>query len=331
MVAVSGVGVYGWPLTSAGHTMTVIFESILPVFLLVFLGVCLKRFRRIDLNLWEGLEQLGYFVLFPALLFSTLATADFSGLRTDSTALATIGSISLMCACLLTLWPLLRERGVSAASFTSVFQTATRLNGFMALAIAQKLYGPIGLTLTALVMTLVIIPINFYNIGVLVWFNGGPRGLRFFTIRIITNPLIMASFAGILLNMLGIRVYAPVMTTIDMLGHASLSLGLVMVGAGLKVSDALKPRPVAVLAVFLKLIVMPIFMVSASYLLGMRGPGLSVIALGAAVPTAMNGYLLAKQMGGDAPLYAAVATIQTVVSFFTIPLVLVIADYVAGG
>lgn len=42
----------------------------------------------------------------------------------------------------------------------------------MALAIAQKLYGPIGLTLTALVMTLVIIPINLYNIGVLVWFGG---------------------------------------------------------------------------------------------------------------------------------------------------------------
>ncbi|MDQ0320328.1 putative permease [Pararhizobium capsulatum DSM 1112] len=311
--------------------MTVIFESILPIFLLVFLGVCLKRYRRIDLSLWEGLEQLGYFVLFPALLFSTLATADFSGMRTDSTAVATIGSITLMSACLLGLWPIMRQRGVSAATFTSVFQTATRWNGFMALAIAQKLYGPIGLTLTALVMTLIIIPINLYNVGVLVWFNGGPRGLRFFTIKIITNPLIVASVAGIVLNLFGGAVYAPVMTAIEMLAAASLSLGLVMVGAGLKVSDALKPRPVAVIAVFLKLIAMPIFMVSASYLLGMRGPSLSVIALGASVPTAMNGYLLAKQMGGDAPLYAAVATIQTVVSFFTIPLVLVIADYVAGG
>lgn len=53
--------------------------------------------------------------------------------------------------------------------------------------------------------------------------------------------------------------------------------------------------------------------------------------MGAAVPTAMNGYLLAKQMGGDAELYASVATIQTAASFLTIPLVLFVTGYVAAG
>ncbi|MBP1860929.1 AEC family transporter [Rhizobium herbae] len=311
--------------------MTIIFESILPIFLLVSLGVWLKRSPLIDLTLWEGLEQLGYYVLFPALLFSTLATANFAGMKPDATALATIGSITLMSVALLSLWPVLRARHVSSASFTSIFQTATRWNGFMALAIAQKLYGPIGLSLTALVMTLVIIPINLYNIGVLIGFNGGPKGLRFFAFKIATNPLIVASVLGIALNYLGIAVYGPVLSAIEMLASASLSLGLVMVGAGLKVSDALKPSLVALLAVFLKLIIMPVFMVGTSYLLGIRGDALLVIALGASVPTAMNGYLLAKQMGGDAPLYAAVATIQTVASFFSIPLVLTVTGYIAAG
>jgi len=311
--------------------MTIIFESILPIFLLVLLGVWLKRSPLIDLTLWEGLEQLGYFILFPALLFSTLATADFAGMQADATAVATIGSITLMSACLLALWPVLRARNVSASAFTSVFQTATRWNGFMALAIAQKLYGPIGLSLTALVMTLVIIPINLYNVGVLVWFGGGSRGFKFFAFKIATNPLIVASVLGILLNLFGIRVYGPVLSAVEMLASASLSLGLVMVGAGLKVSDALKPSLTALFAVFLKLVMMPVFMVGASYLLGIRGDALLVIALGASVPTAMNGYLLAKQMGGDAPLYAAVATVQTLVSFFTIPLLLTVTGYIAAG
>ncbi len=311
--------------------MTIIFESILPVFLLVSLGVWLKRSPLVDNTLWEGLEQLGYYILFPALLFSTLATADFAGMKTDATALATIGSVTLMSGALLLLWPLLRARHVSSAAFTSIFQTATRWNGFMALAIAQKLYGPLGLSLTALVMTLVIIPINLYNIGVLIGFNGGPKGLRFFAFKIATNPLIIASVLGILLNFFQVPVYGPVLTAVEMLASASLSLGLVMVGAGLKVSDALRPSLVALLAVFLKLIVMPVFMVGTATLLGIRGDALMVIALGASVPTAMNGYLLAKQMGGDAPLYAAVATIQTVVSFFTIPLVLTVTGYIAAG
>ncbi|AWI56733.1 AEC family transporter [Sinorhizobium fredii] len=311
--------------------MTAIFESILPVFLLVLLGVWLRRSRLVDQGLWVGLEQFGYYFLFPALLFSTLAKADFTGMEADATAVAAIGSVTLMSIALLLTWPLLRGNGISGATFTSIFQTATRWNAFIALAVAEKLYGAIGLSLTALVMTLIIIPINFYNVAVLVWFGGGGRGVGFFFLKIVTNPLIIASALGILFNLTGIELYEPVMTAIDMLATASLSLGLVLVGAGLRIADALKPTGAAMLAVALKLIVMPIFMVSASALLGISGDALLVIALGAAVPTAMNGYLLAKQLGGDAELYAAVATVQTAVSFFTIPLVLSVTRYVAAG
>ncbi|MQW86086.1 AEC family transporter [Sinorhizobium saheli] len=311
--------------------MTAIFESILPIFLLVLLGVWLRRSKLVDQGLWVGLEQFGYYLLFPALLFSTLAKADFTGMKSDATAIATIGSVTLMSISLLLIWPLLRRSGVSGATFTSIFQTATRWNAFIALAIAEKLHGALGLSLTALVMTLIIIPINFYNVAVLVWFSGGSRGVGFFFLKIATNPLIISSVLGILFNLAGIALYAPVMTAIDMLATASLSLGLVLVGAGLKIADALKPSASALLAVALKLIVMPVFMVGASALLGIRGDALTVIALGAAVPTAMNGYLLAKQMGGDAELYAAIATVQTAVSFFTIPLVVFVTGYVAAG
>ena len=311
--------------------MTAIFESILPIFLLVLVGVWLRRSKLVDQGLWVGLEQFGYYLLFPALLFSTLAKADFTGMKSDATAIATIGSVTLMSISLLLIWPLLRRSGVSGATFTSIFQTATRWNAFIALAIAEKLHGALGLSLTALVMTLIIIPINFYNVAVLVWFSGGSRGVGFFFLKIATNPLIISSVLGILFNLAGIALYAPVMTAIDMLATASLSLGLVLVGAGLKIADALKPSAPALLAVALKLIVMPVFMVGASALLGIRGDALTVIALGAAVPTAMNGYLLAKQMGGDAELYAAIATVQTAVSFFTIPLVVSVTSYVAAG
>ena len=311
--------------------MTAIFESILPIFLLVLLGVWLRRSKLVDQGLWVGLEQFGYYLLFPALLFSTLAKADFTGMKSDATAIATIGSVTLMSVSLLLIWPLLRRSGISGATFTSIFQTATRWNAFIALAIAEKLHGALGLSLTALVMTLIIIPINFYNVAVLVWFSGGSRGVGFFFVKIATNPLIISSVLGILFNLAGIALYAPLMTAIDMLATASLSLGLVLVGAGLKIADALKPSAPALLAVALKLIVMPVFMVGASALLGIRGDALTVIALGAAVPTAMNGYLLAKQMGGDAELYAAIATVQTAVSFFTIPLVVSVTSYVAAG
>ena len=67
------------------------------------------------------------------------------------------------------------------------------------------------------------------------------------------------------------------------------------------------------------------------WMLGVRGESLIILAMCGSVPTAMNGYLLARQMGGDAPLYATIATLQTAASFFTIPLVIYVATYIASG
>ena len=311
--------------------MLAIFESILPVFLLVVLGALLKRWRLIDRDMWNGLEQLGFFVLFPCLLFTTLAKAEFSGIAAGSVAIGSIGSLTFIALVLGLAWPLFRAGGVSPASFTSVYQTSTRWNAFIALAIAEKLYGPQSLALVALVATLIIIPINLYNIGVLVWFGGGARSLKTFAQKIVTNPMIIGSVLGVAINLMGITIYAPFMQAAELVADTSLSLGLIMVGAGLKLADALKPRPLALLPVVLKLVFMPLVMTGAAYALGMRGELLLTIAMGASVPTAMNGYVLAKQMGGDAPLYAAVATLQTIASFFTIPMVLAATAYLAGG
>ena len=311
--------------------MLAIFESILPVFLLVVLGALLKRWRQIDRDMWNGLEQLGFFVLFPCLLFTTLANAEFSGIAAGDIAIGSIGSVTFIALLLALAWPLFRAAQVSGASYTSVFQTSTRWNAFIALAIGEKLYGPDSLALVALVATLIIIPLNFYNIAVLVWFGGGTRSLKTFAQKIATNPMIIGSVLGVLVNLSGITIYAPLMQTAEFVADTSLSLGLIMVGAGLKLADALRPRPLALLPVVLKLVFMPLVMTGAAYALGMRGEQLLTIAMGASVPTAMNGYVLAKQMGGDAPLYAAVATLQTIASFFTIPMVLAATAYLAGG
>lgn len=85
------------------------------------------------------------------------------------------------------------------------------------------------------------------------------------------HPLIISSALGILFNLTGIELYEPVMTAVDMLASASLGLGLILVGAGLKIADALNPSIPVLFAVVLKLIVMPVFMVGSSALLGIRG------------------------------------------------------------
>ena len=311
--------------------MIPIFESILPIFLIVLLGVALRRAPFIDQSVWPGLETIGYYVLFPALLFLTLAKADFAGLELGTVAAVAMIAVSVMTALLIALHPLARARGMSDARFTSVFQTSTRWNSFIALAIAERLAGASGLTLVALVMAVIIIPVNLVNVAMLVWYGSGARDLRTLAKRIVGNPLVLSCLAGVGFSALHLGLYPPLEQAISLIARSSLGLGLVMVGAGLRLSDALRPGPAVIVPVGLKLVFFPVLMVGLALSFGLGGETLIILALCAAVPTAMNGYLLARQMGGDAPLYAAVTTVQTVAAFVTIPAVMWAAGLLAGA
>ena len=241
--------------------MPAIFESILPIFLLVVFGAGLKRSSFIDAGLWSGLEQLGYFVLFPALLFQTLYKANFTGLAIETVALAALLSIALMSVLLLALWPALCRSGVSRAAFTTVFQTSSRWNAFIALAIGQKIAGSDGLALVALVMAVIVVPINFINVGMLVWFSHSERNWATLTRRIVTNPLILGCLAGLAMRLAPVQLYGPADAAVELLARSALGLGLIMVGAGLRLQDALKPSGTVVLPIALKLLVLPAVMV----------------------------------------------------------------------
>ena len=311
--------------------MLPIFESILPIFLIVLLGVVLKRLPIVDRNVWHGLEEVGYYVLFPAILFLTLYRTDFGELELTEVAIGTLGAVALMFVLMLALWPVMRRAGVSGAPYSTIFQTTTRWNGFVALAIADKLYGDAGLALTALVMALVIIPINFGNVVMMIWFVNPDRNLKTLVTRLVTNPLILSSAAGILCRYFDVPIYEPIEQAVDLVASAALGMGMLIVGAGLRIRDTVRPRPIAILPVVLKLLLFPALLVGMSWMVGARGETLLILATIGAVPTAMNGYLLARQMGGDAPLYATIATLQTAAAFFTIPLVIYITAYVASG
>jgi predicted permease len=233
-------------------------------------------------------------------------------------------------ALLLAVYPLARAHGISDASYSSVFQTSSRWNGFIALAIAEKLAGVEGLALVALVMAVIVIPLNLINVAMMVWFGTGTRSFGLLARRIIGNPLILGCLGGILVGALPFGIYPPMEQAIDLVARSALGLGLVMIGAGLMVTDALRPTPALILPVVLKLLVFPVIMIGLALGFGLGGETLIILALCAAVPTAMNGFVLARQMGGDAPLYAAVAMLQTIASFLTIPAVLWVAGQLAG-
>ena len=311
--------------------MLVTFQSIIPVFVAIFVGNGLRRIDILPDEFWSGLEKLCFFLLYPSLIFVTINRADFSELSFGKIIIALSIAIALMIILTLSLWPAFKRLNVSAPTFSSIFQSSIRWNGFLALVIAENMFPPEAAALVGLVMAAIIVPVNVVSVAVIAWFTNANPNFRSVMKQIAKNPLIIAASLGILLRYIPGGLPAPIMDGLQLFARAALGMGLLSIGAGLRMGDLFKPSVAVYLPTFLKLVVFPVLLITCAVLFGIDGPELSYLALCASVPTAMNGYVLARQMGGDADNYAITVTVQTIVAFFSIPAVLAIVDQLIGG
>jgi malonate transporter and related proteins len=308
--------------------MSAVLAALTPVFLLIIAGFLLRRYLIAEDAHWIGLERLLYFVMFPALLIETLSRADLAKVPVLAVGGALLASVLAMTLICLALRPLLAKKlGVDGPAFTSVFQGAARWQTFVALAVAGNLYGDLGLALASVGMVAMIPLLNVLCVWVLVHFASPNRpDWRSILIAILQNPFIWACVIGIVLNPVDLYVPQPVHAFIDALGRSSLALGLLIVGAGLRLGALLRPSQATLVSTALKLVVMPAIAISLGKTLGLSGVNLTVVACCAAVPTASNAYVLARQLGGDAPLMAQILTVQTVLAAITMPIAIAIAQ-----
>lgn len=304
--------------------MAPVLAALVPVFLVIVAGWAARVTGFVEEKHWPGLEKITYVVFFPAIIVYTLATADLSRVPVAGIAGALVAGILLNGAILLGLRPVLERRlGIGGPAFTSVFQGATRWNTFVGLAVAGSLYGAHGLALMAVAVAAMIPLLNVMAIGVLVRFAGGPpQSTRSILKAIVTNPFIWSSVLGIAINATGLVLPAFLLDGIEILGRAALAAGLLVVGAGLDMRRLARPVPAHWISGAMKMVLMPIVAVLVARSMGVAGDDLAVVAIASAVPTASGGYVLAKQMGGDAPLMAEIITLHTLAAMLTMPVMI---------
>jgi malonate transporter and related proteins len=308
--------------------MIAAFESLLPIFLLIGLGFLLRWRKVVAADMWQGVELLGYWVFFPALLSETLIRAELRALPLTQITLTMSFAFVTMAGGLLLLRSTIMQRlKLSGPSYSSLFQSSTRWNGFIALPILAKLYGDDGVALVAIIMGVLVPIANIVNVAVVAR-NSGSRQLTYAQTAYVVfrNPFIWATAIGLAINFLAIPIYEPIMTGLHTLGGAAIGTGLLMVGAGLHAEEARRPSPAAWLGTGLKLAGMPMIVAFWLIVFGISGPAVIACMVCAGVPTAMSAYVLARQMGGDALLIATTVTLQTLISFISIPLLIILAE-----
>jgi malonate transporter and related proteins len=301
--------------------MAVVVAALLPVFLLIVLGFILKRtLMRLETQ-WHGLERLTYYVLFPMLLIQTLVKADLTRVPVAGVGGALLLSALVMSLLCLALRPALARLAVDGPAFTSIFQGAVRWQTYVALSVSANLYGDAGLALASVAMVAIIPLVNVFSVAVLAHYAAPERqSVRTIVMTVVKNPLIWACTIGLALNVLHLPLPKIWHEVADALGRSSLAIGLLVTGAGLHLEGLLRPRVSAAVGVFLKLILMPVMGIALALWFGLSGTNLVIVAACSAVPASSSSYVLARQMGGDAPLLAQIITLQTILAAITMPL-----------
>jgi malonate transporter len=304
--------------------MSAVFASLIPTFLIIATGWLCRATNFVSEQQWAGIERATYVIFFPALIIDTLSRADLGSVPVLGVGGALVGSILLMAILMLALRPLLEKYAdIDGPSFTSMFQGATRWNTFVGLAVAGSLFGQRGIALIAVAIAAMVPLLNLLAVYVFIRFAGRPRQSPWDILRTLaTNPFIWSCTLGLILNLVVPPLPKPIAGYIDIMGRASLAAGLLIVGAGLDIRRLTKPGFPHVLTVVCKLFLLPVIATTIAHYAGVSGDDLLVTIIAASVPTAAAGYVLARQMGGNAPLMAEILTLQTLLALGTMPLML---------
>ena len=301
--------------------MAIVIAALLPVFLLIVLGFILKRtLMRLETQ-WHGLERLTYYVLFPMLLIQTLVKADLTKVPVAGVGGALLLAALVMSLLCLAIRPLLARLDIDGPAFTSIFQGATRWQTYVALAVSSNLFGDTGLALASVAMVAIIPLVNVFSVSVLAHYASPEKqSARAIAMTVVRNPLIWACAIGLAVNVLHVPLPKIWHEVADALGRSSLAIGLLVTGAGLHLEGLFRPSLGAAVGVFLKLILMPVLGIALGLWFGLTGANLVIVAACSAVPASSSAYVLARQMGGDAPLLAQIITLQTILAAITMPI-----------
>ena len=284
---------------------------LLPDFSLIIIGFLLMRFTGWGVTFWTGMEKLVYYILFPALLFYATSRAPLDFASTGKLLQVTIAAVLCGIALGWLAKPLFRP---GPMIFESGVQTAFRFNSYIALAVASRLAGDQGTALMALIMGFEVPICNMAAVHALVHKSGGLLK------ELAKNPLLVATVSGVLFNLSGLELPEVIGLTLSRMGNASIALGLILVGAGLRWSGQQEAKGITAYFLAVKLLMLPAIGYGVGVWVGLPTLQLQIAVMFCALPTASSAYVLAARMGGNAPLVAFLISAGTLLSIVTLPL-----------
>lgn len=287
-----------------------------PVFVMLFIGVALKRLAWIDASFIHTASSLVFKATMPTLLFLSILRADLDAALQPALlsyyVVATVTTFFLAWA-----WALWRcpraDRGVYV-------QGAFRgNNGIVGLALATSLYGDYGLSLGGVLAGLVILVYNSLSALILAIYNPeGRASAAAILLSIVRNPLIIGVTAAVPFAYWQVPLPDWLLTSGQYFAQMTLPLALICIGGTLSLSVLRESSRIALSSSLMKLVWLPALATIGAWLFGFRGAELGILFLYFACPTASASFVMARATNANHQLAATIIVLTTLMAVISI-------------
>ena len=299
-----------------------------PVFVIVFVGFFLKRTQVIDDNFVAKASDLVFKVCLPLLIFLSMLDNDLDLSKQGSLV---IFSILAAVVSFWLFWVISRfyvphfDRGV-------VVQGAFRSNlGIVGIALCAKAFDEPGLAIGAILLAVVTPVYNVLSVFALNRSIQPGKNIDWASTfkNILKNPLIIAIILGFFCNWLDFKLPKVMYDASQFLARMTLPLALIAIGGSVSFLELKNTSSLSFIAVFAKLIIVPVGVGLAAYFVGFSGVELGCILLMFASPTAAASFVMVKSMGGNALLASNIVALSTLLSMISVSFLLYLAKVLA--
>ncbi|PAU74185.1 AEC family transporter [Halomonas salipaludis] len=282
-----------------------ILATLLPVFLIAGCGTLYGRFRTPDIR---GLNTLSMELFVPMLVFAVLA--DGQAPLEEYAGLAAAAAIVVLGSGLL-LWPLVKWLRLEPKTFLPPMMFNN--SGNMGIPLLVLAFGEAALP--AAVVVFIVEMLLHFSVGL---YMLNPRTPMW---RLLRMPIVLASIAGLAVNLSGVALPGWLLEALHMLGSVSIPLMLFALGVRMLDIDFGDWKTGALGAVLCPLSGL-IIAAPLVWLLDLTGLQATTLWVFAALPPAVLNYLVAEQYRQEPQKVASLVLIGNLGSLVVIPIVL---------
>ncbi len=289
-----------------------------PIFLVVLLGLFLKRIGQIPAEFVKPASGLVFNVGLPVVLFLSIYRADLDNFVMG---LPLLVALPLTLLLFLVSWPAGRWVTDNAADQGIFVQGAFRGNlAVIGLAFCNNAYGQVGLATAAVPIAVMTV---LYNVLAVVALNSiqhgdGQSPMRRMLRNTLQNPLLISIGLGFLMKFSGLALPKLVEDTGNYFAQLTLPLALLCIGASMNLK-ALKHSGISTLAcALIKLVLTPLLIVGTAAWLGVNGMALGILFFLTSSPTAVASFIQVRAMGGNGELAANMVVLSTLLGILTV-------------